>query len=247
MKSMNSDHRIRCNEIDLGLIDYETAWSVQQALGEARAAHQIADTLLMLEHPPVYTIGRSGKREHLLMSPEEQKELGISVLDVDRGGDITFHGPGQLVAYPILFLGVPDASGRIMQSDFVGYVRKLEEVLIHTVESFGIAAQRVQGLPGVWAPMDSDLAKIAAIGVHISARGVSTHGIALNISTNMSYFQGIVPCGIHDRKVCSMEMLLGSSVPSMNEVKASFATCFSETFKVNLWPCPLESLVASPA
>jgi lipoate-protein ligase B len=234
----------QCHKVNLGMIDYETAWSLQQTLAEARVANQIVDTLLLLEHPPVYTIGRSGKREHLLMSQERRDELGISVLDVDRGGDITFHGPGQLVVYPIRFLGVPDASGRIMQADFIGYIRQLEEILIKTVGVFGIAAQRVPGLTGVWARMGGELAKLAAIGVHINARGVSTHGIALNVTTDLGYFEGIIPCGIHEKRVCSMELLLGSKVPSIEEVQDQFAAHFGEIFGVSVSSCTLESLLA---
>ena len=125
----------------------------------------------------------------------------------------------------------------------MGYIRRLEEVLIKTVGMFDIHAQRVDGLTGVWVNMKGELAKLAAIGVHISARGVSTHGIALNVNPEMHYFDGIVPCGIHDKAVCSMEMLLGNNTPAMTEVKAVFAECFSTTFHVNLSACSPENLL----
>ena len=129
-------------KVDLDLIDYQTAWAIQQHLADDRATNRIPDTLLLLEHPPTYTLGRSGKREHLLLSQEECQARGIVVLDVNRGGDITFHGTGQLVAYPIRFLGLTDASGRLMQADYVGYVRSLEDVLIKTIAEFGIVGRR---------------------------------------------------------------------------------------------------------
>ncbi len=241
---MKSDRFTTSYRVDLGMIDYKTTWSLQQKLADARAAKRIPDTLLLLEHPPTYTLGRSGKQEHLLMSREECQVQGIAVYDdVDRGGDITFHGPGQLVAYPICFLGLTDASGCLVQSDYVGYVRRLEDVLIKTVAAFGIAGQRKRGLTGVWVNTDEGVAKIAAIGVHVSARGVSTHGTALNVTTDLQYFAGIVPCGIQESQICSMRSLLGTSAPTMEEVKTQFAVSYQNIFTVDLAPRSLHDLL----
>lgn len=234
---------IRSNLLQLGLVDYQQAWDMQRSLAEARAANAIDDTLILLEHPHTYTLGRSAHIEHLLLSAHECAKRGIAVIDVDRGGDITYHGPGQLVAYPIRYLGQPDASGRLVPTDYVGYVRRLEEVLIRTIAAFGITGQRVEGLTGVWVETRVGQAKIAAIGVRVNARGVSTHGVALNVTPDLSYFDGIVPCGITDKAVTSLWVLLRNATPSMDEVITQFAAAYQDVFDCTLSPTELESLL----
>ena len=180
-----------------GVVDYRRAWDWQVALADAVREGRQPNTLLLLEHPPVYTMGRLSKPEHLLAAPEELAEAGAEVVETDRGGQITFHGPGQLVAYPVVDLrgwGGP-----------LKYVRTLERVIIEALSDFGIPAGLEPGLTGVWV----EDAKIAAIGVKIS-RGVAYHGFSINVNTDLSYYDRIVPCGIEDGQVTSMERLLGN-------------------------------------
>lgn len=235
-------HMTYSNLIQCGLMDYEAAWALQHELAQARSAGAIDDTLLLLEHPHTYTLGRSGKREHLLLSEAECAARGISVLDVDRGGDITYHGPGQLVAYPIRYLGEADASGRLVRADYIGYLRQLEEVLIGTLRVFGIRGQREEGLTGVWVETAHGPAKVAAIGVKVTARGVSLHGTALNVTTDLGYFGGIVPCGIADKPVTSLAALLGDDTPDMAAVIAAFCTAYEEVFDCTLTETRLDAL-----
>jgi len=189
-----------CLRLDLGVVDYLEAWELQKRLVVLRQAGEIPDVLLFVEHPPTYTRGRSGKPEHLLADPEELSRLGARLVATDRGGDITFHGPGQIVGYPILDLS---KVGR----DVHLYLRRLEETLIRALARFGIEAGRVPGLTGVWHREG----KLGAIGVRV-ARWVTSHGFALNVSTDLSYFDRIVPCGIVGRRVASMEKVLGHPV-----------------------------------
>lgn len=227
-----------CRVVDLGRVGYHAAWEAQRQLAAARAGNRIVDTLLLLEHPHTYTLGRSGKVEHLLMDEAERAEKGVQVVEVDRGGDITYHGPGQLVAYPILYLGRADARGHLPTADYVGYLRRLEEVLIRTVGEFGISARREEGYTGVWVDRPGGPEKIAAIGVRVSAGGVSTHGVALNVAPDLDYFRGIIPCGIADRPVTSMQALLGSAPPA-GDVRAAFASAFAGVFGCRLAPASL--------
>lgn len=184
----------------LGRVGYDRAWALQRELVAARRSGEAPDTLLLLEHPPVITLGRSGETAHLLGSEAELERRGVTFVETDRGGDITFHGPGQIVGYAIVDLG---ARGR----DLHRYLRDLESVVIRALAEFGIEAGRVAGLTGVWA---GD-AKVAAIGIRVS-RWVTHHGFALNVDTDLSYFDLIVPCGIADRRVTSMAALLGHPV-----------------------------------
>lgn len=186
----------------LGLVPYEEAWALQKSLAAARSKNEIPDTLLLLQHPHTYTLGSSGKRENLLWSEEECQKKGISIFKVDRGGDITYHGPGQLVGYPILQLGRDS-----LRADVIQYIRTLEEVLITTLAVFGVKGERLTGFTGVWVNVNGELAKIAAIGVKVTARAITQHGFALNINTDMAYFQGIIPCGIDDRPVTSLQQI----------------------------------------
>ena len=190
----------------LGRVEYEAAVDLQKQLVEARRTGAIGDTLLLLEHPPVITLGvkTRGERTHIVASESALAAAGVTVFETGRGGDITYHGPGQLVGYPIFDLN-PD------RRDVHRYVRDLEEVLIRAATWFGIDARRVPGLTGVWAGEPGREEKLAAIGVRIS-RWITSHGFALNVGTNLDHFNLIVPCGIADRGVTSLSRLLGRDV-----------------------------------
>jgi lipoyl(octanoyl) transferase len=190
----------------LGTISYEEGLALQARLVEERRSGAIPDTLLLLEHPPVITLGVKTRRgpNHIVASDEALADEGVTVHETGRGGDVTYHGPGQLVGYPILDLA-PD------RKDVHVYVRNIEDVLIRTAAAFGIDAKRIPGLTGVWAGPDGKEEKLAAIGIRIS-RWITSHGFALNVSTNLDHFNLIVPCGIVDRHVTSLEKLLGRPV-----------------------------------
>jgi lipoyl(octanoyl) transferase len=234
-----------CEVRRLGLVPYAEAWDLQKTLAAQRAAGEIPDTLLLLEHPHTYTLGRSGHAENLLLDQVQLAARGITLHHVDRGGDITYHGPGQLVGYPILKLGAPvdAASGRVPQADYVGYVRRLEDMLIRALIHFGLVTGQVPGLTGVWiqpdvasrcphCPPASRLApsKIAAIGVKVGARGVTQHGFALNVEPDMSYWDGIIGCGLRDRAVVSMGDLIDPP-PSMPAVMDAVVESFGKVFQ----------------
>src|ERR1700722_16305634 len=187
-----------CIVRDLGRMGYTAALGIQQQLAAERKEGLGADHLLFVEHPHVITIGRNGHDENLLAPAETLRRAGIELHESDRGGDVTYHGPGQIVAYPIMDL-------REWKRDVGAFVRGLEQVLIDALAGFGIEARRIAKLTGVWVGEEAEAAKIAAIGVHLS-RWVSTHGFALNVSTDLSYFQYIVPCGL-TRPVTSMAAL----------------------------------------
>lgn len=193
-----------CLLIDLGLIAFAEAWDFQRELVTARKAGAIPNVILFCQHPNVITLGRNGKREHLLASDSILRQMGVEFHATDRGGDITYHGPGQLVGYPILDLGC-------LRKDVVWYVRQLEEAMIRTSADFGVVATRRPGFTGVWVGADGREEKLAAIGVHIS-RWVTSHGFAYNVSTDLRYFDLIVPCGIADKKPVSLERLLPNQV-----------------------------------
>ena len=210
--------------IDLGLIPYAECWDLQNRLAASLGRGEGEETLLVLEHPHTYTCGRRGGRDHILIGDEELAMRGVTVLDVDRGGDVTYHGPGQLVAYPIVDLS---RSGTTI--DYPGYVRKLEHVLIDTLADFDISSHQLPGFSGVWLHRGGEEAKIAAIGVKVDGRGVTTHGIALNVAPDLQYFNWIVPCGITDKGVTSMAEVLPHA-PSMERVKESLARHFGRIF-----------------
>jgi lipoyl(octanoyl) transferase len=200
-----------CEVWRLGRVPYAEAWALQNRLADERSRGG-SDRLLLLEHPHTYTLGSSGHDEHLLMPPEERERLGVGVFYVDRGGDITYHGPGQLVGYPILRLERDN-----LRADFVGYVRRLEQVIIATVADYGVIAKPIKGMTGVWVETPGSQSehgetKLAAIGVRINVRAVTKHGFALNLNPDLSYFDGIIPCGIHDKGVTSLAALLGAAV-----------------------------------
>jgi lipoyl(octanoyl) transferase len=208
-----------CEVTRLGLVPYADALDLQNKLVERRKADEIPDQLLFLEHPPVITVGvksRSG-RSHILDTPAGLAAQGIELFETGRGGDVTYHGPGQLIGYPILDLR-PD------RCDVHRYVRDLEEALIRAVAAFGITAERVTGLTGVWAGED----KLAAIGVRI-ARWVTSHGFALNVGVDLAHFRLIVPCGITGRGVTSLEKLIGRPV-AMPDVQTAVSQAFADVF-----------------
>jgi len=205
----------------LGLIPYEEAYALQKRIVAARKLGAMHDVLLFCEHPHVITQGRNGKREHLLASESVLRQKGVEFFETSRGGDVTYHGPGQIVAYPILNL---DAIRR----DVVWYVRQLEEAMIRAAAEFGIAAGRETGKTGVWVGEGKSSEKLAAIGVHIS-RWITSHGLAYNVSTDLRNFDLIVPCGIADRKATSLEKLLGRRV-DLEEVKPKLAKHLGEVF-----------------
>ena len=203
----------------LGTVPYGEALEIQNALAEERRHGRIGDVLLLLEHPHVLTLGARGDggRAHILATPARLAELGVEVFETGRGGDVTYHGPGQLVGYPILDLK-PD------RCDVHKYVRDIEEVIIRTCADYGIRAGRIPGMTGVWAGHE----KIAAIGIRIS-RWITSHGFAFNISTNLDYFRLIVPCGITDHGVTSLDRLLGRTVP-FDEVGDRLTGHFGDVF-----------------
>lgn len=198
----------------LGRLEYDAALAQQRALVEERRAGAVGDLLLLVEHPPVITLGARNRvsASHIVATPDELAEAGVSVHEAGRGGDVTYHGPGQLVGYPIIDLR-PD------RCDVHAYVRDLEESLIRALGQLGISGVRVPGLSGVWVGPAGREEKVAAIGVRIS-RWITSHGFALNVSTDLDHFKLIVPCGIADRGVTSIERLLGQPIP-MREVEVA--------------------------
>lgn len=225
---------------DLGLIDYATAWELQTRLFKETIDRKIAnrakadseqqsteDHLLFCEHPHVYTLGKSGKQSHLLLNEEGLREKGVVFFPIDRGGDITYHGPGQLVGYPILDLDH-------YFTDIHRFLRTLEEAIIGTLETYGIQAGRIDGLTGVWLDHSDPFKarKICAFGIRAS-RWVTMHGFAFNVNTDLSYFQNIVPCGIADKGVTSLAQELGRTV-DMEEVKARLKKELELLFEVEL-------------
>jgi lipoyl(octanoyl) transferase len=226
--------------LQLGILDYATGLQLQQRLVELRKEGRIGDVLLLVEHTPVITLGRNAKASNIVASAGLLASRGVEVFDCDRGGDVTFHGPGQIVGYPVFDLRgfpAPEQSGR-RHLGVIDYVRRLEEVLIRTCADFGIPAKRVAGLTGVWT--EPDEAKVAALGVHIS-RGVTSHGFALNVNTDLSFFDLIIPCGITSKPVTSMKNELHKELDAeqvANAITRNFGQVFGSQI---LW---LESLDA---
>lgn len=248
--------------LDLGQIEYVEAWRLQEAYAEQIARGERSPTLLLLEHPHVYTFGRMGKPEHLLLDEAGLSRRGVAVHWVDRGGDVTYHGPGQLVGYPLILLHRlapgPSSSQRSVdqdrsvgsgatrsntpRADYVGYVRKLEDILVAALSRLGVVSGRRRGFTGVWVQPDvwsrcsrcrpedrHRPAKLAAIGVKVDARGVTRHGFALNVAPDMSYWDGIVSCGLPGEPVVSLADLI-SPPPPMSRVKDVVAAEFSAAF-----------------
>ncbi len=236
-----------CLIIDLGLIGYAEAYALQKRIVAGRKADAIENVLLLCEHSHVITQGRNGKRKHLRASENVLRQKGVEFYETSRGGDITYHGPGQIVGYPILNLAA-------IRRDVVWYVRMLEEVMIRASRDFGVAATREAGKTGVWAATAKDspqrtqraqsgaetAEKLGAIGVHIS-RWVTSHGFAYNVSTDLRFFDLIVPCGIAGRKATSLEKLLGRGVDS-REVAARLTQHFGQIFGLDMRPASHDEL-----
>ena len=204
---------IAYNIIDLGTSEFKDTWNLQKELQEKRILGEIEDQLILVEHPAVYTLGKNASREHIL-----KKREGVSVIQTDRGGNITFHGPGQLVGYPILDLS-------FYKRSITWYMRELEQLMIDVLKEYGIEGSTKKGLTGTWVKNH----KIAALGVRIS-RWVTMHGFSLNINPDLKYYQDIVPCGIEGYGVTSMAMIMGEEVPSMAEVKIKMVDYFKNRF-----------------
>ena len=230
---------------DLGLIEYQHSWDLQNRLAEEVAVGRHPPALLLLEHPHVYTFGRQGQMENLLWSQAELERRGVTLHWTDRGGDVTYHGPGQLIGYPVISLedhSSPDNPGR----DLVGYLRKLEKAIIGTLLGYGVLAGQIPGLTGVWVQPDelsrcadcppekrTAPAKIASIRVRVDARGVTRHGFALNVSPEMAYWEGIVACGLENQNKVSLEMFLGDA-PTVEEVGRVTASQVAQELGVEL-------------
>jgi lipoyl(octanoyl) transferase len=223
---------------DLGLISWADAYVLQQRLVAARKSGEIDDVFLLCEHPHVITLGRNANRANLLASEHVLRQKGVELHATNRGGDITYHGPGQIVGYPILNLNN-------IKRDVGWYVRTLEETMIRASADFGVSAFRVPGKTGIWVKAGDAEEKLAAIGVHIS-RWVTSHGFAYNVSTDLRYFDLIIPCGIADRKATSLEKLLSRRV-SLEEVKPRLVHHFAELFSLSPTPMPRDQLLAQLA
>ncbi len=227
----------------LGSIDYDEAWRMQDSLAKEIRTGQRPPTLLLLEHPHIYTLGRRGQLENVLWDEAQRAEKGVALRWVDRGGDVTYHGPGQLVGYPLLPLAPPGWAGeRLPQADFVGYVRRLEKTLIFALARLGIVAGQREGLTGVWVAADvwgrcprcdparkPAPAKIASIGLKVDVQGVSRHGFALNITTDPLYWKGIVPCGLEQVQMANLADLI-EPVPDIRQVCDAVLAAFEEVF-----------------
>jgi lipoyl(octanoyl) transferase len=238
MKSLPITERT-CWVVDVGFLAYEPAFELQRRLVAARKAGVVPDVLLLCEHPHVITLGRNGRFDHLLASQHLLRQMNVEFLTTDRGGDITYHGPGQIVGYPILNLAA-------IRRDVAWYVRQLEEVMIRATSGFGIEACRKAGMTGVWIERPAEgvehgnAEKLAAIGVHLS-RWVTSHGFAYNVSTDLCYFDLIVPCGIQGKRATSLERLLGRVV-SRGEVVPRIVQHFADIFDRELRTLSREAL-----
>lgn len=258
-----------CHVYQLGMIEYRRAWALQDRWAKEIAAEARPSALLLLEHPHTYTFGRRGRAENLLWDAAERDRRSVEVHWVDRGGDVTYHGPGQLVGYPLLQLGrinaasaapggtIPPASAsktegpspdsmHLPQADYVGYLRRLEDCLIEALFELGVAAAQISGLTGVWLQPDvlsrcrnctpelrQSPAKIAAIGVKVDASGVTRHGFALNVDPDMSYWDGIVGCGLADHPAVSLAQVLNTP-PDIQRAAAAVTTAFGRVFEYEM-------------
>jgi lipoate-protein ligase B len=248
-----------CEVFRLGLVSYEAAWKLQDRLAGEIARGERPPALLLLEHPHTYTFGRRGNATNLLYGDAELSRRGITVHWVDRGGDVTYHGPGQLVGYPLLPLaGRGWQNERLPQADFVGYIRRLEHMLIRVLAGFGIRGGQRVGLTGVWVPGDGASGndsradggpgetpeyqrKIASIGVKVDVRGISRHGFALNVAPDMTYWEGIIACGLQDvPMVCMADVL--NPVPSIGAVMDQTTISFGQVFSLQMEVKPCEEI-----
>jgi lipoate-protein ligase B len=247
-----------CHVYQLGLVPYEEAWQLHNRLAAEIGAGTRPATLLLLEHPHTYTFGRSGRIENLLWEEDEIAHKGITVQWVDRGGDVTYHGPGQLVGYPLIPLGTVNLrvesgldTGHLPQVDYIGYLRRLESILIMALAEFGVKGKQYHSLTGVWVqthtssglPSDWDRfpAKIAAIGVKVDARGISRHGFSLNVDPDMSFWEGIIGCGLEDYpETCLADLI--TSAPDMSTISHQVMTAFGEVFGYEMKEKPAQYL-----
>jgi lipoyl(octanoyl) transferase len=213
------------NSYDLGLLRFAEAWDLQRAIFEQVCSEVREDTLLLLEHPHVFTLGRVTQQASILFNDARLAELDAEMFEIDRGGDVTYHGPGQLVGYPILKLSH-------FKEDLGWYLRALEESIIELLASYSIEGFRVQGRTGVWVKVGNTEEKICAIGIKAS-RWCTMHGFALNVNTDLKYFEHIVPCGIADKSVTSLSKLLGNSV-DIQAVKERYEEAFAKVFEVKV-------------
>ncbi len=220
--------------VNIGRTRYADAWELQKKLFEMRRYGLVGDMFLLTEHEHVYTFGKGGDENHLLASEDELKRNGTEVFHIDRGGDVTYHGPGQIVGYPILDLNNYFA-------DIHRYLRCLEEVIIQTLLEYGVEGEREEGLTGVWVKGE----KIAAVGVKIS-RWITMHGFAFNVNTDLSYFDRIIPCGIFHKGVTSLERVLGREVP-IEEVQSKLVEEFGHVFGCKIQSLSSDELMKSPA
>ena len=211
----------KCYVLNLGLIDYKKAYKLQKHLAGARKARRIDDLLLLLEHPPVITLGKGAKRENILASPQTLAQEGIEVLEVDRGGDVTYHGPGQLVGYPIINLGN-------YEKDVHQNLRNLEEVLIRLLKEYNLEPSRKEGYTGVWVGDK----KIASLGIKVS-RWISYHGFSLNINPSLRHFSLIKPCGLPPEKITSLKRLLERGI-DISEVRQKLIKQFGDVFSIEM-------------
>jgi lipoate-protein ligase B len=211
--------------LNLPITPYSEAWSLQRKLFQQVADGEISDILILIEHPPVYTLGRATDLANVLLTEEKLRAIGAEKFEIERGGDVTYHGPGQLVGYPILNLAH-------FKEDLGWYLRALEQSIIELLETYGIAGFRIEGRTGVWTGPAGAEEKICAIGVRAS-RWCTMHGFAFNVNTDLSYFDHIIPCGIRDRGVTSLKKILGREV-AMAEVRERYADAFASVFDVAL-------------
>jgi lipoate-protein ligase B len=223
---------MECYVLRMGQVKYKEALAIQENLVQLRRVGRIPEVLLLLQHPPVYTLGGGGNPGNLLISEEKLRELGIEFYHTQRGGDITYHGPGQIVGYPILDL-------KNFGRDAHKYLRLLEEVLIQTLSTLGIVAGRIKGLTGVWVGEE----KVAAIGIRISHGWITSHGFALNVTTNLSYFNQIIPCGIRNKGVTSIARLLQQEI-KIEQVEELILQQFEKIFHVKILESDYNTLIS---
>lgn len=228
-----------CHLYTLGEMDYQRAWDLQNRLADEIGRGEKPPALLLLQHPHTYTFGRRGNTANLLLNEVELAQREAHVHWVDRGGDVTYHGPGQIVGYPLLPLGVDglvsqsdEDTARIPTADYIGYLRRLEETIIQALQKLWVAAVRLDGLTGVWIPGEPP-AKIAAIGVKVDARGVTRHGFALNVDPDMSYWDGIIACGLQDYPVTCLADIVDPT-PTMDAVIEVLCDAFERVFGYRL-------------
>ena len=220
----------------LGQIDYMTALEQQQTLVEERLNEpNLNDKLLLLEHPPTYTLGKGGDGQHLLIQKTVLAEKGFVFHQVDRGGDITYHGPGQLVGYPILNLRRLYKARGIQELDLHFYVRDIEEVIIQGLAEFGVSGWRYKGYTGVWVDTDLGPCKVAAIGIRVNSKGISSHGFARNVDPDLTHFENIIPCGIQEHGVVSVSKLLNHPI-TVQEMLTPVINAFGRVFQVEVSP-----------